>query len=438
MQITRRGDNALSRHPKTDGFAQSLLKRAVRIQSGVLLTLMYGAVTPAFAVDTPPFPQLLRQSLEQAPMLLEQAANVRAAGAMARQSRAWSNPSISIVKENLGAPAVSGIQREDTYTVTQSFELGGKRAARMHAEERKLNAAVTRRRQAEVELAAELAVAYASAEGAQRRARLAKDDVERAQDELLAAQALVKAGREAALRVAQARASVAVATAAQQVAEADRAEALLQLSVMAGAKEPFTNIDSPFLAQAAGVRPDIEHEPDQPPAVATAVAERDALAAQVRVEQKRWLPDLSVSAGWRKFGGTGDSAKTVGIALSVPLFDRNQGGIDAAQARAAGAEARVEAARLEAQAHHRAALARVDAADKRLEAAMAGESAAMDAYRMGRAGYEAGKTPLVELLAIRRALAEAQTSTVEAQLERVRVIATLAAAEGRIAFGEAK
>jgi outer membrane protein, heavy metal efflux system len=438
MQTTRRRDDALSLHPRADGFTRSWVKRTVHIQSGVFTALMVGAVASAFAADTPPFPQLLRQSLEQAPLLLEQAANVRAAGAMARQSRAWSNPSISIVKENLGAPTVGGIQREDTYTLTQSFELGGKRAARTHAEERKFNAAVTRRRQAEVELAAELAVAYASAEAAQRRTRLAKEDVARAQDELFAAQALVKAGREAALRVAQARASVAAATAAQQVAEADGTEALLQLSVLAGAKEPFTNIEHPFLAQAADLQPDVGHEPDEPPAVATAVAEREALAAQVRVEQKRWLPDLSVSAGWRKFGGTGDSAKTVGVALSLPLFDRNQGGIDAAQARVAGAEARVEAARLEAQAHHRAALARVDAADKRLAAALAGESAAMDAYRMGRAGYEAGKTPLVELLAIRRALAEAQTSTVEAQLERVRVIATLAAAEGRIAFGEAK
>lgn len=439
MHTTNTGIGAIPLQGPADGIALPTRRAVLLIKPGIVLSLLIGTAAPSLAAGTPSYAQLLRESLVRAPALLEQAANVSAASAAARQARAWPNPSISAVYENLGLSSASGIaRREDTYTLTQPFEIGGKRAARARAEDSKATAAVTRRRQAEIGLAAELAIAYASAEAAQRRAQLANEEVARAKDDLRAAQAFVKAGREAELRVAQARASVAAAQAAQQLAEADGAEALLRLSVLAGAKDPFTNIDHPFLAQAATVRPDVDHDLEAPPGVATAVAERDALAAQVRLEEKRWIPDLNVSAGWRKFGGTSESAKTVGVSLSLPIFDRNQGGIDAARARVSGAEARLTAARLEAQAHHRAAVARIAASDKRLEAAAQGESAAAEAYRMGRAGYDAGKTSLVELLATRRALVEAQTLTIEAQLAHVRAVAELSAAEGRIAFGDSK
>ena len=153
------------------------------------------------------------------------------------------------------------------------------------------------------------------------------------------------------------------------------------------------------------------------------------------MEQKRWVPNVGVSAGMRKFGWSNERAAIIGVNINIPLFDRNQHGVTAARERASAAEQRVEAARLEAQATHRAAQARVVATERRLQAAEQGETAAVDAYRLGRAGYDAGKTPLIELLAIRRALSEAQALSIEARLARVRALATLFTAEGRIAFG---
>jgi cobalt-zinc-cadmium efflux system outer membrane protein len=99
---------------------------------------------------------------------------------------------------------------------------------------------------------------------------------------------------------------------------------------------------------------------------------------------------------------------------------------------------RMETARLDAVASRRSALAQATASEQRLTAAEEGEAAAFDAYRLGRVGYDAGKTPLLELLAIRRALAEAQALTIDARLARVRALATLSMAEGRLVFGEAQ
>ena len=97
----------------------------------------------------------------------------------------------------------------------------------------------------------------------------------------------------------------------------------------------------------------------------------------------------------------------------------------------------LEAVRLETMAVRRSAMVQVQASERRLEAAEQGEAAASEAYRLGRIGYDSGKTALLELLAIRRALSEAQASTIDAHLSRVRALATLSLAEGRNVFGEA-
>lgn len=396
------------------------------------------AFSMASAADSPSFGALLRQAQSNAPLLLEQAANVRAAAADVRQSQAWLNPTLSATAEDLGAPRQGGVsQRQDTYTVTQLFEIGGKRGARIAAERGRAATAVARERQTRVVYAAELAVAYATAEAMQGRSEVAEAEVRRAQDDLRAAQALVQAGREAQLRLAQAQASLAAAQAEVQAATAAASAALERLTALVGATEPLTRIVHPLLSIAAPT-PTSGWDPTASPALATAVAERDALAAQVSVEQKRWLPDVGVSVGMRKYGWTDDKAATIGISATIPLFDRNKAGIDAARERAGGAAQRVEAARLDAVATHRAALAQVRASELRVSAAEQGEQAATEAYRLGRLGYDAGKASLLELLAIRRALAEAQQRTLDARLERIRAIATLSTAEGRIAFGEAQ
>ncbi len=410
----------------------------IGVRRTILPVVLASAAALGHAAETPPFADLLRQSQANAPRLLEQAADVRAAGADARQAGAWLNPTLGATAENLGAPQSGGVsQRQDTYTVTQVFEIGGKRSARIEAEQRKAAAAGTRERQTRLEFAGELAVAYATAEAMQQRKEVAEAEVARAEDDMRAAQALVRAGREAELRLAQSRASVAAAQAAVQSASADATEALERLSALAGATEPYTRIDHPFMAAVAAPRPRADWTPDDAPALTSAVAERDAVAAQVKVEEKRWLPDLGVTVGMRRFGWSSEKAATVGLSATIPLFDRNQAGIDAAKERATSAAMRLQAARLETAALHRSALAQVGASERRLQAAEQGETAATEAYRLGRVGYDAGKTPLVELLAIRRALSEAKASTIEARLARVRAFATLSLAEGRNLFGEA-
>ncbi len=413
------------------------LSRRRPLSNFVFSILIFSSLSPGHAADAPSFGALLQQAQVNAPQLLEQAANVRAASADARQAGAWLNPTLNAVSENIGVSQAGASQREDTYSVTQAFEIGGKRAARIEAGQRRTVAASALERQTRVNFASDLAIAYATAEAMQQRQQVAQAELTRARDDLRAADALVKAGREANLRLAQARAGAAAAEAAVESASAELTGALERLGALAGAPDPYTRIVHPLLATAPTRPPTAQWNPDDTPALATATAERDALSAQVRIEQKRALPDIGVTLGMRRFGYTEQKAATIGVNLSIPLFDRNKDSIDAARERANSAAMRMDSARLNAIATHRSAVAQVGAAERRLQAAEQGEAAALDAYRLGRIGYEAGKTGLLELLAIRRQLSEATERTIAARLDRVRAIATFSLAEGRIAFGEA-
>lgn len=386
-------------------------------------------------IGAPSFVKMLAQTKGQAPKLLEQAANTRAAQADVRQASAWLNPTFNATAENIGAPLSGGqSQRQDTYAVTQVFEMGGKRAARIDAERGKSSQAQVRERYSYLLFASELALAYATAEAMQQRKEVADAELNRATDDLRATQALVKAGRETELRVMQAQASVASARANAQLAAADTSEALERLSALAGAKESYSTITHPFLSAIAPLSIADQWTPESSPAFNTAITDRAAVEAQVRLEEKRWMPDIGLTVGVRKFGWNNDNAMTIGITANIPLFDRNQSGIDAARERANSAVMRVEAARRDAVANHRSALSQFSASETRLLASEQSETAAMEAYRLGRIGYEAGKTTLPELLAIRRASSEAKTLVIDARLARVRALLALSVAQGRLVF----
>lgn len=400
------------------------------------IALALSLSTPfAHAADAPAFGVLLQQSLARAPILLEQQANAEAARLDAAQSRKWLNPKVDALAEDLSAPSNGGQSpRQTTYSISQPLELGGKRASRIAVSDRESDVAEARRREVEVLWAAKLAIAYGAVEAAQGRQRVAAEELSRAGDDLRAARAQVDAGKEAAVRVAQAEAGAAAARGTDRAAAAELTQSLEELSALVGSQERFTGISGSLFSTSIAANTTA----DESPTLRVAQSEREASEARLQVEERRWIPDLSVTAGVRRYAWTSQNGFVVGLSASIPLFDRNRDGVAAARQRVQAADARVLAARLETAAARRSAQAQLLAAEGQLEAALEGERASAEGYRLGRIGYDAGRTSLVELLFARRAYSEAQRSTIDARLARVRSLAALAQAEGRLAFGESQ
>ena len=397
------------------------------------LALCAGA---AWAGPAPPYPDLLRQVQASAPRLVEARAEIARAAGLARQAGARPNPTVSVEVENFAGsgPFAGSNLSETTGSIEQTLELGGKRQARLAAGRAEVEAAKLRATEVAAQFAFDLAKAYAGAEAAERRVQLALEASILAEEDARVASALVDAGREADLRRVQAQAGVQAAQAGLAEARAARATAFGALAALAGVAPPITSIPHSLLATANYSVS--SSDPLASPSYQAAQADREAALRNIRVEQSRATPDLSISVGVRRFQEDDSTAMVAGLSAPFPLFDRNRGNISAAQAELHAAEARLEAARLDAQAEAGAGVARLGAVDSRLAAAREGERVADEAYRLTRIGYEGGKLALIELTNARRALADARAQTLAAVLERLEAQAALARLQGRTLFGE--
>lgn len=408
-------------------------RRPPRFAVGCALAALAAVLaSPAWADPAPSFAELLAR-LDQTPATTEAGALLDAAEARARQARVRPNPTLALDAENaFGSGPFSGYgNAETTLSITQDLELWGRRTARINAARADAGTASLRRDLAVVDAAGRLALVYADAEAAERRATLAEENLSLTLADARAALVLVEEGREPLLRGIQGESEAAAARAGLDEAIAERDAAFARLTAVAMLAEPVTTIDVSLLdlAPATALSPT-----DQTPTVRVAEAERSAAESRIAVERTRSRPDVSASVGLRRYEAEDATALTFGLSLPLPLFDRNRGNIEAAQADFRAADARLMTARQEAQADRAAAQARLRASVSRVNAADAGVTSAEEAYRLSRIGFEAGRISQLELRATRTALVNARTAAVDARLARVRAEIDLARQDGRAPF----
>jgi len=388
---------------------------------------------PARAEPAPPY-EILVEHLDRTPATLEAEALLDAAKARAQQARALPNPSISLEAENAyGRSPYNGFgAAETTFSVSQPLELWGQRGARIDAAQAEADAAGLRRDQSRWTVAGRLALIYAEAEAASTQYELAVEALSLTQADASAVMALVEEGREAALRSIQADSDVEAARAIVDEARAIRDAAFARLAAVAMLTKPVTSIETNLLNRAP--TPVITPDTRNTLAVQIAEAELNAAGRSVKVERLRARPDVTASLGVRRFEEYESQALTFGISMSLPLFDRNTGAISAARAEQRAAEARLANLKLEAQANLSSAQARLNASITRTRAADNSVAAAEEAYRLARAGFDAGRISQLELRSIRSALIAARNTVVNARLARVRAEVELARLDGRAPF----
>ena len=388
------------------------------------------------AAQTAPSYESLLSRLNQMPATVQGVALAEAAEARVQQARALPNPTVSIEAENAyGTGPYKGFSNADSIvTLSQPLEIWGQRGARVRAARAEAGAAGLRGDLMRSDAAGRLAATYAEAEAALRRYELASEALALIEQDAKAVAAMVSEGREPNLRGVQARSEVANAKASLDEAEAYRDAALARLAGVSLVDSPLTDIGESLLDRVPSHPVAIEVAPL---AVRIAQAEAEASGRLIDVERKRALPQLSASVAQTRFRQAGDQAYNVGISLSIPLFDRNRGAIQAAYAEQRAAEAVLEAQRRDSEAARLGAVASLKASNSRVRAADESVQAADEAYRLG-IGFEAGRISQLELRSTRSTLIAARGSAVDARLSRVAAEIDLARLEGRAPFVEAK
>lgn len=409
------------------------IRRRPRLAVGCALVVLVAlSAGSAWAEPAPAYAELLAR-LDQTPAAFEAVALADAAEARVRQAGERPNPNLSLTAENFGGSGpYSGFGGSDvSLSLSQDLELWGRRPARVNVARAEAGSAALRRDLTFIDAGGRLALTYAEAEAAQRRARLAEEGLALALADARAALVLVEEGREPILRGVQAESEAAAARASLDEAQAEHQAALARLTAVAMLPAPATSIDASLLDAAVSVQPT---PVDSAPPVRVAESEATAAERRIQVERVNSRPDITASFGVTRFGAENETALTAGLSLPLPLFNRNQGAIDAARAEHRAAQARLVQARQDAHADRSAATVRLASSGSRVSAADAGVKAAEEAYRLSRIGADAGRISQLELRVSRTALINARSAAVDARLSRVRAEIDLARLEGRAPF----
>ncbi len=340
------------------------------------------------------------------------------------------NPTLDISSENIGTE-----QREDAISVSQAFELGGKRAARMQLAEQGRTLADAAVDAAQATLYADLRTAFIASLAADAKWSLARTTLKLAERSARAVDKQIAAGELA--RVAATRASVDVANArlALNRAHAERLLAGKQLANLVNQTAPISVDGSLEVLPEVPPLEALDAQLSNAPALRAAREETARRQAEVAVQASRKFGDVTFSAGVKHLAETNEPAGVLGMSLPLPLSDRNQGNIVRAQGAVAQAAAEEHATELSLRGELRRfyqnyTTALATAAEIRTAILPAAESALVSMER----GFRLGKFGLAEVLDTRRTLLQARHQLVDALTEAqlahagiIRIVGTRAA-----------
>lgn len=321
--------------------------------------------------------------------------------------------------------------------VSQQLELAGQRGKRREAAEAVLEAARASYRQARIEVLGDVARAFAAA--VHRRELLAIEQAEADLADSFAGtvERRLEVGSGTAVELALAQAGVARARhgLAQATGLYRQAQALLAERVAA---PEFPNVspqgDLPRLEPPPPLSELLSRSMTERGDLAAAAARLEAAEARRRLARALRIPDLTVAA--RVGREEGDDIAGLGIAVPIPLFDRNQGGIARAEAEIAVMRSEHELARLSARRELSAAHGRLEAA---LAAQRATERFGVTPLEEGLAllerSFEAGKIGSAELLLYRRELVEGRRQVLAASRDVWEAAMDMAIAAGGVLPG---
>lgn len=398
-----------------------LERRAKRV--GILV---FAAGALGMAAQTSParleLTEAMSRVLAASPDIAALEAAAKEQSALADQAGRWSNPVLTLEKENFsGSRAYRGnALAEYTATVDQTFELGRKRGLRREL-------ALAGVQMADLELAvrrsalvAETRRRYASVQLAQARQQNAGERLTAARAAAKAVQAKRGAGVSGGLEAARTQVSVSLA-------EVDMERMSRQLDQD---RERLARLWGGTAATEVGAVAELSVVPvtsdegdlglrlEQGARWRLAEMRRDSQQRAVALAQRQTWPDVTVSVGRRWFEEGGDHAWVAGLSLPFPLWDQNRDGVRAAREGLARTAATMAAEHRGLREALSLALAKVKSARataERLERETL--PLARRSYALVEEGFKLGRYDLLYLLEAQQTLYATETSVLDARAE---------------------
>lgn len=366
--------------------------------------------------------EAIQAALEFNPTLASARREIEAAEGAVIQAGVYQNPTLSVDVEDVRAR-----DRTMTMSLSQPIELGGKRAARVAAAERALDAARVAREGREIQLRADVTQVFLTTLLSQERVRLAEASLEIARSGSSAASRRVQSGKVSPLE--ETRSKVAEANVRLELVQAqgELRTQMQELRALTTGAIPYAELDGNALSLPN--LPPIEQlqaRAEDSPTLRQARLETRRLGSLADLQLARRTPDITVSAGIQRANsaGQGRNLAVIGVSIPIPVFDTNRGNI-------------IEALRLRDKSEDDARALelrlRADLSIARQRLAMASEETnavrseilpgAQTAFDAATRGFELGKFQYLDVLDAQRTLLQARAQYLRSLGEAHRAVA---------------
>jgi outer membrane protein, heavy metal efflux system len=382
-----------------------------------------GSEIPAQTVAQSPVGELtLRQAVASAlvgnPELAVFSGEVRAREAAIVQARLLPNPELDVTAANLGNDVLRDFDGpQATVSLSQIILMGGKRAAGVRVAGLDRDLAAWDYEVKRLDVLTRVAQAFVAVLQAQQGRVLANDLVALAERVVAAVAARVQAGKSSPVEESRARVALGSIGIERERAARELEAARTGLAATWGSTAPrFTKA----LGRLEDIHPvpaveDLAGRLRQNPDLARWASELAGREANLDLERRRAVPDLTATLGITHFTETDDSALIAGISIPLPILNRNQGNIRAAHERLAKAMAERRAAEVSITTGLHTAYQRLAGAHAEIAALKAQVlPGAQSAFEAATRGYRLGKFGLLDVLDAQRTLFEAKAQYLRA------------------------
>jgi len=342
---------------------------------------------------------------------------LRASEAMKLQAGLLPNPEVEFEMEEFDSEGTGFDTAETAIVLSQLVELGGKRRNRQAVAKLESGLAGWDYEAKRLDVFVETTQAFIDALAAQKSVALATEAVALATKVHTAVGERVKAGKVSPLEESRASVELSMSKIGLERSKKELEASRTRLGAMWGNSKPlFSAVSGRFetvldsIPSIRSLEGDVARNPD----IARWDTEMELREATVALERSAGIPDLAASAGMQQFEATGEDALIFGVGITLPIFDRNQGSIQAARHQLSKADEERRAAAVKVQSDLAEAYKELTASH--LETLTLQKEilpAAQRAFEAAQAGYQQGKFGYLDVLDAQRTMFDVREKYVE-------------------------
>ncbi len=361
---------------------------------------------------------LEQMALQNNPSLSRAQARVRAAQGVWQQVGLYPNPVAGYAAEEMGDDGTAGKQGG---FIGQEFVTGGKLRLNRQVACQEVSRLQQELAAQQFRVLTDVRTSFYDVLVAQRTIELADRLVKIAEEEVRAAEALLKAKEASRVDLLQARVEANTTRILLENAQNRHQGAWRRLAAVVGMPEMAPEQlagDVEEIGPALRWEDALSRVLSESPELAAAAAEVQAAQWAAQRARVEWIPNVGVQATVQHNNASGYDVAGVQVALPLPLFNRNQGNIVAADSQLVAAQRNVERVRLSLQSRLAEVFRRYASARQQVEKYRGTILPdAKETLDLVASGYQQGEFSYLNLLIAQRTYFQSNLAYLESLLQ---------------------